>query len=231
MSVNWRALQEHFPARDLEFRVQQAGKKGDRVWALVVPYVTNRAIMQRLDDVCGPENWRNEFKAGPDGGVLCGIAIRVGEEWVTKWDGAENTDVEPVKGGISSAMKRAAVQWGLGRILYQLDEMFANVHPNGAHRGKTRDGDTFRWDAPELPAWAVPNGNLVAREHEAMLDWIREQGARLHEEATLTVAGAERNVKTYIRENWPAIKEQYRIARAVVEALEPVAGAKFQPPV
>ena len=31
-------------------------------------------------------------------------------EWVTEWDGADNSQVEAVEGGLSGATKRAAVQ-------------------------------------------------------------------------------------------------------------------------
>jgi hypothetical protein len=228
--INYAALQAHFAPDELEWRVQVAGEKNGRTWAICVPYVTNRAIQSRLDEVVGPANWKNEFGPGPGGGVVCGISIRVGSEWITKWDGAENTDVDSVKGGLSAAMKRAAVQWGIGRYLYALDESFAVVHENGRHRGKTRDGKAFRWDPPELPAWALPaRRNAVAREHEAMLDYIREVGARAQDELEVQIAGSVRNLKSYIRENWPGIKEQYRLARAVVEAVEEVTGEQFRP--
>ena len=152
-------LKDFFEPNDIEWRLQQCGKtKEGKIWGMALAYVTNRAIMNRLDEVCGPENWKNEFKAAPDGGILCGISIKVGDEWVTKWDGAENTDIEAVKGGLSSAMKRAAVQWGIGRYLYKLGESWINSNENGAYRGKTKDGTIFKWDAPNLPAWALPNG-------------------------------------------------------------------------
>ena len=82
--------------------------------------------------------------------------------WITKWDGAENTDVEGVKGGLSGAMKRAAVQWGIGRYLYGLEETFAIINERGRFRGRTKDQKPFRWDPPELPEWALP-----ARPREA----------------------------------------------------------------
>ena len=152
-------LKDFFEPNDIEWRLQQCGKtKEGKIWGMALAYVTNRAIMNRLDEVCGPENWKNEFKAAPDGGILCSISIKVGDEWVTKWDGAENTDIEAVKGGLSSAMKRAAVQWGIGRYLYKLGESWINSNENGAYRGKTKDGTIFKWDAPNLPAWALPNG-------------------------------------------------------------------------
>ena len=40
-----------------------------------------------------------------------------------KTDGASRTAVEPVKGGISDAMKRCAVQFGLGRALYDFPKV------------------------------------------------------------------------------------------------------------
>jgi hypothetical protein len=87
--INFGALQEGFSEDELEWRLQQAGEKNGRIWAICVPYIDNRAIQQRLDAVAGPGGWRNEYAKGPEGGVLCGISIRVGDEWVTKWDYGE----------------------------------------------------------------------------------------------------------------------------------------------
>ena len=151
-------LKDPFPASDIEWRVQQAGEKNDKVWASVLAYVTNRAIMNRLDDVCGQGNWKNEYKEWIGGSVLCGLSIKIDNEWVTKWDGAEQTDFEATKGGLSGAMKRAAVQWGIGRYLYNLEAGFAKVHDKGKHyqAGKKDKYKSFKWDEPELPAWALP---------------------------------------------------------------------------
>lgn len=242
--INFRALQGFFDADEIEWRLQQAGEKNGKVWAICVPYVTNRAIMQRLDDTAGPGNWRNEFKPGPGGGVLCGISLRVDGEWVTKWDGAENTDIEGVKGGLSGAMKRAAVQWGIGRYLYALEESFANVSDSGKLRGKTRDGKPFRWDPPALPAWALPEkeetkeekrasrkDDRLARlrqEHEAMLEFVKAVGPRVEDELEVEIGGKTQNLKNFVRENWAGMKEQVRLARTVVQAMEQATGVHFE---
>lgn len=154
---------EPFAADDIEWRIQQSGKTGaGKVWAMVLAYVTNRAIMKRLDDVCGKAGWKNEYRDIPNnGGVECGISIKVGDEWITKWDAAEQTQVEAVKGGRSGAMKRAAVQWGIGRYLYDLEEGFAQISTEkeksrGWNRAKLKDGTTFYWLPPNLPSWAMP---------------------------------------------------------------------------
>lgn len=159
--TNWekilQKLQEPFRPEDLEWRLQQAGKtRQGEIWARCLAYVTNRAIQNRLDEVVGPQNWKNEFREIGNGIVLCGISIRVGDEWVTKWDGSGATDVEPEKGILSGAMKRAAVQWSIGRYLYNLPEGWAVISESGKHRGKTKDGTIFRWDPPPLPSWALP---------------------------------------------------------------------------
>lgn len=153
---DFRLLQNKFGADEIEWRLQQAGEKNGRIWGIGVPYVTNRAIQDRLDAAVGPGNWKNEFSPGPAGGLLCTLSIRVGDEWIGKVDGAENTDIEGVKGGLSGAMKRAAVQWGIGRYLYALDEFFVQVNERGKLRGKTKQGTDFKWDPPQLPAWALP---------------------------------------------------------------------------
>jgi hypothetical protein len=61
-----------------------------------------------------------------------------------------------------------------------------------------------------------------------MLEFIREVGARCEEEMEIRVPGGTRNLKAYIRENWPGIKEQYRLARGVVEAIETSTGEEFR---
>jgi hypothetical protein len=125
----------------------------------VVPYINARAIMDRLDAVVGPENWRNHIEA-ISGGFLQSIDIRIDGEWVCRVDGAQITDIESIKGGISGALKRAAVLWGIGRYLYDIEgNLFANVHDNGAHyQPAAKDGKypAFKWDPPRLPEWALP---------------------------------------------------------------------------
>ena len=128
------ALAKPFAPEDLEWRLQNTIEETMR--GMAVPYVTNRAIQNRLDEVCGPENWYNEFKPwhsnGKKDAQLCGIAIYFeGKGFITKWDGAEDSDIEPIKGGLSDSMKRAAYQWGIGRVLYSLDTVWVDIERRG----------------------------------------------------------------------------------------------------
>ena len=130
-----RELAQPFAPEDLEWRIQQANK--DKTRGMAVAYVTNRAIQDRLDDVVGPENWHNDYKpwhsSGKKESQICGISIYNEErkDWNTKWDGAEDTDIESIKGGLSDSMKRAAVQWGIGRYLYKMEGVWVNVEARG----------------------------------------------------------------------------------------------------
>lgn len=126
-------LAQPFAPEDLEWRVQVATK--DKTRGLAVPYVTNRAIQERLDDVVGPDCWYNEYRPwhanGEKEAQICGITILFDGKPITKWDGAEDSDIEPIKGGLSDSMKRAAVQWGIGRVLYKMDTVWVDVEPQG----------------------------------------------------------------------------------------------------
>lgn len=161
--IDFKALSEPFAPDDVEWRIQSSGTKNGKPWALCLAYITNRGIMNRLDEVCGPENWQNEFRPGPLGGVICGISIRVdrgtqGLDWITKWDGSDETDIEKIKGGLSGAMKRAGSQFGIGRYLYNLDATWAVIGDKGQFSAKTKDGTWFKWSPPALPSWALPAG-------------------------------------------------------------------------
>jgi len=141
-----------FPENDIEWRIGQSGESGGKIWAVCLAYITNRAIMDRLDTVCGPENWKNEYRDWKGNSQLCGISIRINNEWVTKWDGADNTNIEGTKGGLSDSMKRSAVQWGIGRYLYKLPTTFAViVNGQAKYKAKTKTGKWFSWNPPVLP--------------------------------------------------------------------------------
>ena len=175
-----RELKQPFGADDLEWRVQQSGiGKNGKPWAMVLAYVTNRAIMNRLDESVGVGGWRNEFSPLPNSvgeGALCGISIKIENEWVTKYDGADNTAVESTKGGLSGAMKRAAVQWGVGRYLYDIDTFFADCstepkegYERAVHTDKqTKAKTTYYWKAPALPKKYLPQRDILPSQRETI---------------------------------------------------------------
>jgi hypothetical protein len=156
-------LKEPFPETDIEWRLQSCGEKNGKFWGKALAYITSRAVQDRLDEVCGPDNWKTSIEKTGDT-YLCTLSIRVKHEdgtyeWISRTDGADATDIEPVKGGISGAIKRAAVHFGIGRYLYNLDEGWADVCENGKLTGCTKEKKYFKWNPPKLPAWALPGGS------------------------------------------------------------------------
>lgn len=188
--VNLKMLSKKFPEEDIEWRVQQCGQGNNGTWALIIPYITSRAIMQRLDDVVGPGKWKNEFTASPcNSGYMCGISINVDGEWVTRWDGAEKTgngSIDPVKSTMSSAMKRTGVQWGIGRYLYQFEAQFADAKVCD-NRYKVINGYTyqdgkikgtgakfgFQWKPKPLESWALPVTKEEVSKTVALLGQVK----------------------------------------------------------
>lgn len=192
--MDLKKLAEPFPAEDIEWRISRSGIGQKGIFCLVLAYITARAIQKRLDDVCGAENWRNEeprvIEVNGKSAFACGISIRIGEEWVTKWDVAEPTAEHgsvsaPAKGGFSGAMKRAGAQWGIGRYLYYLDETFAEVSDNGQGRQwnyakiKTDEGPkTFYWKTPSLPGWALPKDTDADKVSDVELGEMKQAWRR-----------------------------------------------------
>ena len=136
-------LEYPFPVEDIEFRVLRTNKA--KTEGYIAAYVDSRAIQRRLDKVVGWENWQNDFevtqttisksttgqnstapnKISNEPTFVCKLSIYSEEkgEWLTKSNGAGTTDIEPIKGGLSSAFKRAASMWGIGRYLYDMKDI------------------------------------------------------------------------------------------------------------
>lgn len=141
-----KKLGKPFPASDISWRMQYVDKEKSEGFA--VPYLDARAVADRLDEVVGPYNWKDEYllwhcyteKNGKQSNEdkiinsqICVISVYNEErkEWIGKSDGAENTDFESVKGGLSDAFKRSAVKWNVGRYLYGFEPVWVKASKRG----------------------------------------------------------------------------------------------------
>lgn len=159
------ALAKPFPESSIHWRVGSTTKDKDK--GIGLAYINARDVMQRLDDVVGPENWQAEY---PFAGC-CRIGIRVSgrkaamltdgsysdlSDWVWKANGAGESDFEGEKGQYSDSFKRAAVLWGIGRYLYDLPNEWVPIQARGRSYVLSV--------TPKLPTWATPNGwNRIGR--------------------------------------------------------------------
>jgi hypothetical protein len=140
-------LKQPFAANEIHWRIGRKSKAGDTATALA--YINARDAMKRLDEVFGIEGWQDNYKETISGRVICELSVKIGNEWITKSDGAGGTNIEGEKGGISDAFKRAAVKFGIGRYLYYLDgSMYLPIDKWGKFK-----------QVPSLPKWALPKEN------------------------------------------------------------------------
>jgi len=89
----------------------------------MLSYITARDVQNRLDGVVGPGNWSTSFRVLSQEPwvvectlTVCG-ACRADVGYSNAPDSEDET--EPAKAAWSDALKRAAVQWGIGRWLYE----------------------------------------------------------------------------------------------------------------
>lgn len=128
MKIFQKDLRKPFSFDEVEWRIQSTFiGHNNKPLAVVVPYIRSRLVMNRLDEVFGIDGWYNEYKPWNQTSQLCGISVLINNKWITKWDGAEQTEISSTKGGLSNSLKRAAVLWGIGRYIYNLGTFFADV--------------------------------------------------------------------------------------------------------
>ena len=151
------------PIDNYKYRVQSA-KYGK---ATIVSYIDSRQVQDRLDEVCGVQNWQNEFRA-IDGSLFGGISINVdlgngGSEWITKWDVGSESSIEKEKGNSSDSFKRSAVMWGVGRFLYSLGMITLKTAMHKDKEYPATDEGKILWGVDELTEYCkkvVASGNL-----------------------------------------------------------------------
>jgi hypothetical protein len=140
-----QALSAPFDLADLHFKPQAIS--GNR--CLAVAYLDARAVMDRLDAVCGLA-WSDAYDVLPSGSVVCRLTLTVDGRDVVKMDvgspSEQPDDGDKMKAAFSDALKRAAVKFGVGRFLYRLPKQWVDYDPSKKQIVRP----------PALPAWALP---------------------------------------------------------------------------
>lgn len=128
MTDLFAALSAPFAPSCVSWRV--GSTNAEKTKGMALAFINSRDVQDRLDEAVGPENWQDRYEFhGPR--TICYLALRIDGEWVTKADGAGDSDVESEKGAISDALKRAAVKWGIGRYLYHLPSPWVEIEQRG----------------------------------------------------------------------------------------------------
>lgn len=128
MTINLEALRAPFRPDEVSWRVGPTNR--DKTNGIALAYVDARVVQDRLDDVCGLAGWQCRYSQAAEK-TVCEIGIRVGDDWLWRADGAGDSDMEATKGALSDAFKRAAVRWGVGRYLYDIDSPWVEIEKKG----------------------------------------------------------------------------------------------------
>ncbi len=142
----FQALAEPFHPNDIK-SYTKAGRK--------LSYITARTVMNRLDEVCGPEMWDFELKPWGENALIGTLTIRLGNgEIVRKSDvggRAQMKDADDdTKSAASDCLKRCGVLFGIGRGLYNDGQVSFGPQKPRDERTRTQ----------RLNDWAAKEGHL-----------------------------------------------------------------------
>jgi hypothetical protein len=218
-------LAEPFDADEVRWKPQIVS--GNR--AMAIAYVSARTVMDRLDDVLGAQNWRDEYQCLPDGNVVCMLSLRLDGEWLSKSDvggPSEQPDSgDRMKSAFSEALKRPAVKWSVGRYLYRLSSQWCDYDPHKKQFLRT----------PSLPRWALPVREAKATPVQAPAPRVTAEQVR---EVEMLLAAKRRKWAAALRwlrqqPDLPELAETAAVAdmrpehhRRLVEMLGPKAKAQ-----
>jgi hypothetical protein len=157
MSLNREILEtlsKPFEPREVEVKIQAVNR--DRTRAQVVAYVDARTVLDRLDEAVGPTGWSDSYEVltnGTDdqGRRLVEVKCTLTVLGVSKEDVGEG---DSLKAAFSDALKRAAVKFGVGRYLYRLPKLWADLD----EKGNIKDPEAVKrallgGEADDTPPW------------------------------------------------------------------------------
>jgi hypothetical protein len=105
--------------------------------ANMVAYIDSRDVQNRLDEVLGIDGWQSQHY-GEVGKLFCKLSIKLNGEWISKTDAGMDSNVAADKGAASDSFKRAAVMFGVGRYVYELDNLIIGL---ANYKGKDYPAD------------------------------------------------------------------------------------------
>lgn len=123
----YEKLKRPFKASKISWRVGATTK--DKSKGIALAYIDARDVMERLDDVFGM-SWQCKYSHA-ENKTICELSVLIDGVWITRSNGAGDSDVEAEKGAISDAFKRAGVMFGIGRYLYDLPNVWTELKQQG----------------------------------------------------------------------------------------------------
>ena len=161
-SVDWQQIGPRLtePFCTPKWRVQRTskervqGKYPEGTRGLVVAYIDARQVFSRLDELFGPDGWQTGYRVldAASGAIECTLTIAGISKSDVGYPNRSGSE-EPLKAAYSDATKRAAVQWGIGRWLYELPSRWSALD----ERGQPIDGERRPVATGQQPVASVQN--------------------------------------------------------------------------
>jgi hypothetical protein len=153
-----KQLKAPFSPNQIKWRASNFN--GNKSSALL--YLDARDVMDRLDEVFGIGRWTTEY-TDLETRCVCKLSVSFnGWGWVHKSDVGTQSTFEGEKGMYSDALKRAAVQFGVGRYLYD-DGILESKSFATSNKRFTKEADEEIYTLVELHyrTYANPKANLL----------------------------------------------------------------------
>lgn len=173
-----------------QWRVQSRNK--GKTKAICTAYIDARDVMTLLDS--SGAAWQSDFKEIA-GFIFAGIGIEVDGKTYWKWDAGsriendskDNMFEQAGKSSASDAFKRSAVQWGIGRFIYEIPPVtlpcdeFGNVVDDSGQRvwdltKHINNRSSKKVKQPEKPSSPEPAElkKLDSKTYDAMVKAIND---------------------------------------------------------
>jgi hypothetical protein len=133
-------------SQPLEYKWKLQSYTKDKSKAMCVAYIDARIVIQRLNEVCEYGWHREHFALGNDKYCRLGVIMPDGSVVWRSDVGDSDNETETSKTAASDSFKRAAVQFGLGLFLYDLDIVKLPTKQSGNYYDVVDDKGNKIWD-------------------------------------------------------------------------------------
>jgi len=151
-----KALAAPFREADVSWVVVATSNKNTpQMTELWAPYLEADPIIDRLDEVLGPDGWSLDIEAVGERGAICRLTILGVMKAGAGQIAADQKTDQPFKAAATDALKRAAVLFGIGRYLHKVQNEWRKPTAEGA-RPKRGAGPKAPPPAPRPAPEAAP---------------------------------------------------------------------------
>lgn len=222
-------LKSPFPPGKISWRV--GSTTADKKKGMALAYIDARDVMERLDEACGNDGWQDRYEVHGTK-TICYLSIKTDAGWITKADGAGDTDVEAEKGSLSDSFKRAAVKWGIGRYLYDIEspwveletkEVNGKVYVKGISKHEFARLERLLPGAqiPSLPLEIEPDANTAKAVKLSEILIVALRKARTEQDLREWAVTEAANIESLPADLCQAVRDAYKEHLGMLKEREP----------